>query len=245
MAQAVVNLQQRRDRAPAPAAGQRFDMYALIHKGVRACLADTQGALGRLDAFDPAVVTQVGAQVREVLGLVRSHMHHENQYLHPALEVRRRGASRRSATDHVAHEKAIEEIEAALLATERADAAIRAQHAHLLYQRFSLFVAEQLEHMHQEETENNQLLWQAYTDAELLQIHDALLQAIPADEVARAMRWIVPAVTPAERAQMLGAIQEKTPARIFATTLDSLRPHLAPLDWIKLTAAIGPGPFVA
>lgn len=245
MGHAVVNLQQHRDRAPAPAAGRRFDMYALIHKGVRACLADTQGALGRLDVFDPAEVAQTAAQVRDLLGLVRSHMHHENQYLHPALEVRRRGASRRSATDHVAHERAIEDIEAALLATECADAATRAEYAHVLYQRFSLFVAEQLEHMHQEETENNQLLWQAYSDAELLQIHDALVQAIPADEVARAMRWIVPAVTPAERAQMLGAIQEKTPARIFAATLGSLRPHLAPLDWVKLTAALGPGPFLA
>ena len=245
MAHAVVNLKERRERTPTAHAGQRFDLYALIHKGVRASLADSLGALGRLDVFDPADVARMGAQVRELLRLLRSHMHHETQYLHPALEVRRRGASRRSATDHVAHEGAIEEIEALLLATERADTATRAQHAHLLYQRFSLLFAEQLEHMHHEETENNPLLWQAYSDEELVQIHDALVQAIPADDVALAMRWMVPAVTPAERAQMLGAIQEKTPARIFAATLESLRPYLAPLDWVKLTAALGPGPFLS
>ena len=245
MGHAVVNLQERRERAPAVAAGQRFDLYALIHKGLRACLADTLGALGRLDAYDPADLASTAARVREVLRLLRSHMHHENQYLHPALEVRSRGASRRSASEHVAHERGVEEIEAALLATERADAQTRTQHAQVLYRTFGLFFAEQIEHMDHEETENNELLWNAYSDAELIQIHDALVAAIPPDEKALAMRWMVPAISPAERGQVLGAMQQTMPAGILAGILASLRPHLSALDWVKLTAALGPGPFLA
>jgi hypothetical protein len=171
---------------------------------------------------------------------MRTHTHVENQFLHPALEARRPGASRRTAGEHAGHEEAFEELHGAILALERADTAARAGTATLLYRRLALFVGENLEHMHFEETENNALLWAAYSDAELGRIHDALLASIAPEERALALHWMLPALSAAERAGMLTEMQAKLPAGAFAGLLAGLQPALSVRDWAKLTAAIGP-----
>ncbi|HEX9185226.1 MAG TPA: hemerythrin domain-containing protein [Burkholderiales bacterium] len=240
MKQAVVRLEERRERIQAAAEGRRVDLYTTIHKGLRTFMARTLEAVGRMDAADVEDVAQTLAQLRALLGLMRTHMHAENQFLHPALEARRPGAARRTAGEHVEHEHAFEELHSAILALERADRPARAGAATLLYRRLALFVGENLEHMHFEETENNALLWAAYSDAELAGIHDALLASIAPDERALALHWMLPALNAAERAGMLTELQGKLPAAAFAGLLAGLRPALSVRDWGKLTAALGP-----
>jgi len=239
MKQAVVRIEERRERAQAAAEGRRVDLYTTIHKGLRAFMAHTLEAVGRMDANDAADVAQVLGGLRGLLGLMRTHMHVENQFLHPALEARRPGAARRTAGDHAEHEQAFEDLQAALLAVERSGEAARAAAATQLYRQLALFVSENLAHMQVEETENNAALWTAYSDAELAQLHDALLASIAPQERALALRWMVPAMAPAERAGMLSEMQAKLPAEAFAGLLAALRPHLGERDWAKLTAAIG------
>jgi hypothetical protein len=240
MKQAVVRLEERRERLQAAAEGRRVDLYTTIHKGLRAFMTRTLEAVGNMDAADAEGVAQTVAQLRALLGLMRTHMHVENQFLHPALEARRPGAARRTAGEHAEHEHAFEELHGALLALERASAPARAGAAMLVYRRLALFVAENLAHMHFEETENNALLWAAYSDEELSRLHDALLAAVAPEERALALHWMLPALSPAERAGMLTEMQAKLPAAAFAGLLCGLQPALSMRDWAKLTAALGP-----
>jgi iron-sulfur cluster repair protein YtfE (RIC family) len=240
MRQAVVRIEERRERLQAAAEGRRVDLYSTIHKGLRAFMMRTLEAVGRMDAADAEDVAQTIAQLRALLGLMRTHMHVENQFLYPALEARRPGASQRTAGEHAGHEEAFEELHSAILALERADRAARAGAATLLYRRLALFAGENLEHMHFEETENNALLWAAYSDAELGRLHDALLASIAPEERALALHWMLPALSAAERAGMLTEMQAKLPAAAFAGLLAGLQPALSVRDWAKLTAAIGP-----
>lgn len=240
MKQAVVKLEERRERIQAAAEGRRVDLYTTIHKGLRAFMGRTLEAAGGMDAADADSVAQTVAQLRALLGLMRTHMHVENQFLHPALEARRPGAAQRTAGDHAEHEQAFEELQGAILALERAAAPARAGAAALLYRRLALFVAENLAHMHFEETENNALLWAAYSDDELARLHEALLAAIAPEERALALHWMLPALSPAERAGMLTELQAKMPAAAFAGLLCGLQPALSVRDWGKLTAALGP-----
>lgn len=240
MKQAVVRLDERRERLQAAAAGQRVDMYTLVHKGIRAFMGATLGAVGRMDAQDPQDVAQALAEVRALGTFLRAHLHHENQFVHPALEARRPGAARRTAGDHVEHERAIERLEAAARAVEKAEDALRAGAALELYRELALFVAENLEHMHAEETENNAQLWSLYADDDLQRIHEALLSSIKPEIFALGLRWMVPSMTPAERAALLTSMLARMPSEAFAVLLDALRPHLPERDWAKLMAAIGP-----
>jgi len=236
----VVPIDERRERAQAAGSGRRLDLYAPIHKGIRAFVGATLAVAGRMDVDDAEERAATLAEVRSLLGFLRAHLHHENQFVHPALEARRPGAARQSVHEHVEHAWAIENLESLALAVERAEPAERPRAAFELYRALAAFAAENFLHMDVEETGNNAQLWAAYTDAELGQIHEALLAAIPPAEMALGLRWMLPALTPAERAAALTGMQHKLPAEAFSRVLSLIRPHLTDRDWTKLAAAIGP-----
>lgn len=240
MQPAVVQLEERRSRAQASVEGRRLDLYAPIHKGLRAFLGATLHAAGRLDVNDPEDMAAALAEVRSLLGFLRSHLHHENQFMHPALEARRPGSARQTANEHVEHEHAIERLEGLALAIERGESEVRAHAAAELYRGLSAFAAENLAHMEIEESVNNPQLWAAYSDDELSRIHEAMLATIPPAEMSLGLRWMLPALAPAERAALLTEMQGKLPAEAFAEILGQLRPNLSEREWAKLTVALGP-----
>jgi hypothetical protein len=240
MQQAVVRLEERRHRLQAAAEGRRVDMYTLVHKGIRAFLGATLEAVGRMDAFEAEEVKRTMVEVRKLAWFLRAHLHHENQFLHPALEARRAGSAGRTAGDHVEHERALERLESLVLTVERSADEARPAAALALYRELAVFTAENLEHMHVEETENNAALWAAYDDAELERIHQALLGSIKPEVMSLGLRWMVPSMAPAERAAFFTGLRAGMPAETFAGIVATLRPYLAERDWAKLTAAIGP-----
>jgi len=75
------------------AAQPRVDMYAGIHKAMRACMADALLAMGRVDPADTAEVDAATARVLDLLDLCDSHLKHENEFVHRAIEARAAGAS--------------------------------------------------------------------------------------------------------------------------------------------------------
>jgi Hemerythrin HHE cation binding domain len=240
MQPAVVQLEERRHRALAVAEGRRFDLYANIHKGIRAFMGATLASVGRLDPADPGEITATLAEVRSLVGFLRGHLHHENQFLHAALEARRPGASRQTAHDHVEHERALERLEGLVLAVERAEDEARPLAAMALYRELALVAADNHVHMNVEETDNTAALWATYSDEELAQIQESLMAAVPPAEMALALRWMLPAIAPAERAGMLTLLQAKLPAPAFQGILSALRPNLSERAWAKLGAALGP-----
>src|SRR5512139_1463744 len=86
----------------------RYDIYAFIHKGLRAFMAHTLLRVGRLDPHDDAEVAEVSAEVNALLDICRGHVHHENDVIHTAMEARQPGSSQHTAGEHVEHERAIE-----------------------------------------------------------------------------------------------------------------------------------------
>jgi len=219
-------------------AAARPDLYLFVHKGLRAFLSDTLHRCGRMDPSDDGDVSETLAQVRGLVEICHGHLRKEEDYMHPALEARRPGAARRTMDDHAGHLRAFEDIEAGVRAVEQAHGAARGAAARQLYRHFALFVAENFEHMHVEETANNEILWATYTDAELLALQKQIIGSIPPAEMQAVLRWMIPAMAPAERAQMLGGIKQNAPGEVFTRILAGLKPHLAEHDWTKLMAAL-------
>lgn len=224
---------------------RRHNMYRPVHKGLRSLMCDMLGRVGRLDADDAAETAETVGRVREMLFLCRSHLHHENQFIHPALEARCAGSAVATAGDHVHHETALERLEGSLRQVERGAGEARRQAAQALYGELTLFVAENFRHMQVEETENNAALWEAYADEELEAIHDALVASIPPEKMMVYLRWMVPAMAPDERAELLGGIRQKLPAEAFVGVLATVKPVLALRDWSKLMVALGELPMAA
>jgi len=234
-----MNIDQRELRQVAQAAAPRVDMYAGIHKALRALMADTLLAVGRMDSEDALERAQVTQRVLELLDFCRSHLRHENDFIHPALEARAPGASGKIAHEHEEHLQAIVALADQATALLQCEPAARPAAALALYRALSLFIAHNFEHMHVEETAHNAVLWARYTDAELIEIHNALVASIPPDEMMYVLRWMVPFMNPAERAAMLGDMRDHAPAPAFAAALEVVRPHLSEREWAKLGQSLG------
>jgi hypothetical protein len=221
------------------AAGQpRLDMYAGIHKALRALMADTLLAVGRMDNEDDLEVAQVTQRVHQLLDFCRSHLEHENEHVHKAIEARAAGASERIAHEHEDHVRHIVQLAAAATAVLDTPAADRASAALQLYRELALYIADNFHHMHVEETAHNAVLWARYTDAELAAIQGALIASIPPEEFMFALRWLVPFMNPAERATMLADMRLHAPAPAFEGALAVVRPHLTGSEWAKLAKAL-------
>jgi hypothetical protein len=150
----------------------RHDIYAFIHKGLRAFMAHTLVRTGRLDVHDAAELAEVSEELRALLTICRHHLDNENTYVHPAIAARRPGACDRVAHDHVHHEAAITELEGLIEALPGDPIALRR-----LYLRLSLFVAENFEHMQREETQMNAALWATHSDEEIMAIEQRIIRS--------------------------------------------------------------------
>jgi hypothetical protein len=227
------------DTAPHTAAtGPRFDMYQPIHKGLRSFMADTLSRLGRVDVSDAEDLADALSQVESLLDFCAKHVQHENEFIHTAIRARQPAAASRTTDDHAEHLESIDALHKETRAVYHADDAQRHGLALRLYRHLALFIAENLQHMHIEETANNAALWAHYTDEELVAIHDRLLASIGPADMMLGLRWMVPALTPQQRAGMLGEMKAGAPAEVFDAVVNAVRPHLAARDWSKLASAL-------
>lgn len=229
---------------PAPSATTapthaRPDFYAPIHKALRHFMTDTLHRVGRIDVADADDMARTLGQLDALLDECLQHIERENEYMHVAMEARQPRGSSRTADDHLEHWESIDALRAEANLLRVAAEGERPAIALRLYRHLALFVAENFQHMHFEETHNNAVLWASYSDAELVAMHDRLLASIAPAEMLQVSRWMVPALSPAERAGLLGGMKAGAPAPFFQAVLETVRPHLDDDAWAKLARAVG------
>lgn len=224
------------------AAAQRPNLYGAIHKALRACMTHTMLKVGSTDPADAQAVTAALSMTSDLLDLCGAHIEKENDYMHPAIErVSPRGAAR-IADDHVHHRADISSLRCHIDAVNAAPECYKALALGDLYKALALFIALNLEHMHQEETELNAILWAHYTDDELMQLHEAIVGSIAPPEMMRVTRWMLPALSHPERVGMLAGMQAKAPTPAFAAVLDLAQQVLSLPDWAALCRALNVSP---
>ncbi|MDY0012978.1 MAG: hemerythrin domain-containing protein [Rhodocyclaceae bacterium] len=218
----------------AGATAPRFDIYLPIHKGLRAFMCHLLPRVGCLDTDDETAVAQVLESLGVLLRLCASHLRKEDSLVHPALEARMPGATAQVADDHRSHGVSLDilEAQAALMARSRGHA--RAASALRLYRLLAVMVGESLVHMHQEETELNAALWRTHGDDELRALEARIVSTLGPEEAVVGMRWILQALSPAERLAFLQPIRDQAPPEVLADILEGVRPHLSVADWGKL-----------
>ena len=229
------------DTAARPATSHtgRRDLYAGIHKALRLFMTRT---LCRVGSTDPADGTEVAAameMLERLLALCELHLKDENEFVHPALERARPGTAARIAAEHVHHAEAIADLRdlAGLVAHGRDGG--RAAALARLYRALALFVADNLQHMHVEETTHNPVLWAEYSDPELVAIEQALVASIPPAAMFEALHWFLPALNASERAAMLAEMSQGMPPEPFRAVLGIAEGTLAPQDHARLMRALG------
>lgn len=215
------------------------DFYGAVHKGLRLALSQL---LVRLGAADPSDTGLPGlmAELREQCRLSEHHLTHEDEVIHTALEVRAPGSTVRLVQAHDHHREAFGEIEAMIRQVEAAAAADRVRELRALYLRFSLFVADDLAHMAEEEQLMLPILQSLFTDAELMDMEDRIVSGLAPEEMIAVARLMIPAATRTDRLSMLGAMRANAPAEAFAAIIGlAAQPTLSEADFAHLSEGLG------
>lgn len=218
---------------------ERPDLYQPIHKALRACMADTLFRLGALDIGDADAMHATLAGTESLLALLASHLRHEEQFVHPALEASMPGCAASTEAEHEAHRATMQALRDAMAALRAAPTEAAALG---LYRQFALFMAENLSHMHWEETALNARLWLHHDDAQLHALHGRLRASIDPAEMALTLRWMLPALNPAQRLDFFTALQSEAPPAAVRATLEMAQAVLDVPEWAKLARGLGRSP---
>lgn len=198
---------------------RRFDLYVFIHKGLRALMTDTLVATGRMDTEDGENVAAVLLQLDTLLEVCTTHLRHEDEFVHAAMERRAPGSAAHCAAEHAEHESTIAYLRQLMHQLEQSHGGLRAEAALRLYHALACFVADNLLHMQVEEHHNNEILWRHFSDAELQAIHQGILADIDPELVRYMLGWMLRSLNADERLQLLGGMQRDMPAAAFAGVL--------------------------
>jgi hypothetical protein len=222
----------------AQVAAPRFDLYAGVHKAIRLATSDMLVRLGALDADDEPEVEAVTGALAALLGQLRMHLEHENRHVHPAMEARRSGSSTQVAGEHEEHVASIDALRHEAADLVAASPAERRVLALRLYRHFALFVAENYQHMHHEETVHNAVLWETHSDEELHAIEMAIVGSQTPESLAGWMHWFAPALTTGELSPMLAGARMGMPVPAFDGLMGMVRTRLTATRYARVRAAV-------
>jgi hemerythrin-like domain-containing protein len=219
------------------------DLYGPAHKGLRLAHTQMLARLGACSGEDPKGLARLLSDLVGLLSLSEHHLENEDRWIHAALEARAPGAADRLAQGHEQHRATFEELEALIGQVETASPATRPRLLKDLYLRFTLFVAEDLVHMAEEEQLVLPVLQSLFSNAELQDIEDRIVGDLtPADMIAFG-RFLIPAATRPERIALLTAIRASAPAAAFDAILEhAARTRLAAAEFAHLCEGLGIAP---
>jgi hypothetical protein len=217
----------------------RHDIYGPIHKAIRGALADLMVRLGRADFNDDGVMFETLASLRAQLRFSAAHLRHEEEHVHTALAARAAEAVELLERDHAGHHVAFDLLQRAIAEVEAAPSDARGPAARHLYLAFSVFVAEDLDHMAREERLVGPLLHDLFIDAELQAMEAAIIASMPPEEAMAALARMIVALNPDERLALLRFVRATAPAEVFSAVLEvAARPVLPANDWADLAARL-------
>ncbi len=205
----------------------RYQFYR-EHKYVSSALNELERLIARTDFCDSAALEEVKRTFEALTGMLKGHAQYENDRLHILLKQKNSSVSIYSHVeeDHAAQDKQLLEIEAILqrisLETEQEKQIELGHHLYLTYRKF---VADNLAHLHEEETQILPELQRLYSDSELQQVEAQSYRAMTPDHMIHMIRVLFPQLNTYDKQALLTDIRMLEPEK-FKIVWASVQPLL-------------------
>lgn len=203
---------------------ERFNIFNQIHKGLRAALYDTALQLQQADFTSASESESALEKVREVVMLFDEHAHKEDTFVLPAILQYEPSVVDAFEQEHVADlalarqlSDAVKQLDSLLKAADREAAGRK------LNVIFVEFVAFNLKHMAKEEDVINNILWRYYTDGEILQIQNRIVESTEPWHQDFFSKWMLRGINNTEAAAWLMAVQRIAPSIVYQTLFNKAR----------------------
>ncbi len=215
-----------------------YDFYRQVHKGIRHALFHTTLRAGSLDVADSDAVDTFLEAHRSLLGLLRSHHRHEDDFVQPLLEEHAPELALAVGAQHGDVEEGmavLEQREARLASAARSG---RPGAALNLYLDLGRLTSAYLAHQLVEETQVMPALREAMPTDELVAVDLAIRGSLPPEEMAAWMTHMLPAMDVEERTEMLGGMA-MAPPEIFSLFRAAAQAALSADEWAQVAHRIG------
>lgn len=209
----------------------RDDLFTMIHKALRAGLFDAAVEAGGIDWGDRVQVEELERRWSRVVALVGSHAGHEENYIWPLLESKRRGAVAELGIGHDAVDADIEAVDREFKKALRDPGPATGL---TFYRALTQFIGHAMEHFAAEEPAAMELLWATCTDEELAKCRADFMATISPEEAAWTLELILESSSLEERVRVLEGLRRSMPAEAFEAWLAEAEDVLSPRAFARL-----------
>jgi hypothetical protein len=194
----------------------RFNPFNIIHKALRALMYDTDLTLQQTYLADVEEADVALAKVKAVVHQFERHAYHEDNFVLPAIQSFAPQLVEDFEHEHVediALGECLKHLINVFESTQTNEERLYAGSA--IIKTFRDFMVFNLNHMVKEEVEVNHVLWQHFTDEELITMNGKLSASIPAEEKAFTSKWMMRAINKVDAIAWLTGVKQTAPAHVF------------------------------
>lgn len=194
----------------------RYQFYR-EHKYVSAALNDLERLIAKTDFRNSEGVISVNQAFQLLKQMLQGHAQYENDRLHTLLKKQHSKIHEHAEEDHAHQDEQllkIQEIINSILnaSTDNEKVSI----GYTLYLTYRKFLADNLLHLHEEETMILPELQRLYTDEELKRVEAQSYNIMTPEQMVGMMQVLFPHMNPSDRLAFLSDIQEIQPEKFNA-----------------------------
>ncbi|MBA2652642.1 MAG: hemerythrin domain-containing protein [Tatlockia sp.] len=185
------------------------------HKYVTFVLNELDKNIGKADFRDALQTKQIESDLETVINLLRFHAQHEDEKIHALLKKHGSEVFKEIEADHHSHATVFSHLKVKLKEVSKAKTdAEKINYGYQFYLNYRKFLAENLEHLHQEETVLMPELIRLCTKQELESIDNPVYQEMTPDQLVGMLETLFPVLNPDDKEYFIADLINAVPLKV-------------------------------
>jgi len=218
----------------------RFNAFSMIHKALRGMLYDAATCLQHADFTNTEDARAVFQKIDIILELFDDHADHEDALILPMVNDHDKALVTSFEEEHVKDRNLCVDLRSGMAAYHDASTpAERVMAGNKVFFAFNEFIAFNLQHTNREETVLNEVLWENYTDQDIMAVNQKIAANIPPEKAIINVTWMMRSCNNMELAGFMKMIRATAPPERVALLMGLAQKELAPARWELIQEMIG------
>lgn len=225
---------------------ERYNIFLLIHKGLRASLYHTALQLQQTDFIADDEAENAVNRVKEIVMLFNEHAHKEDSFILPLVHQYEPSVAASFEDEHVKDEELGSQLQAGVEKLAEASTLLEKLIAgRKLMETFESFLVFNLQHMAKEEEILNSILWRYFSDEEIVAISNKITLSVAPWMQDFYATWMLRGINNTEAGNWMKAVEKGAPAIVFQSLLQKAEKEFSQQRLHKITRSLSEGVLVA
>lgn len=193
----------------------RYNVFNNIHKALRSMLFDVHGKVQQTD-FASLEAATVIEELKYVLACYDEHADHEDRFILANASKHDATLAEELEKDHETDHWLSDELRRHIAEWTSAESDDKRTTAgKKLFYALNDFIAFNLYHMNKEETHLLEVLWENYSDMEILGMEQQIVESIQPEVLMHESRWMMRSISNPEIAGWLAGVKQNAPEEVY------------------------------